>query len=423
LGLHRTLSTVDASDEYKEKRKRLWYSGNFLLDSVKYKTWYQTCLKSMFSIAYCTDRWCCAVMGRPLAIADSDCDVDLPLVKGPEANEDLTMFVNFVKLSGILGEILRRIYSPKAKLNGYKTKAMEQTVWSLHKMLEEWFANVPDGYKITEQDLLDMRLNSQLYQGSKKVTEGGPMTICYHAVVLLLHRPFVVLEKGDNDIPSLLKATELCTQAAKLATDVARAVPYMSIAKFGWNFSAYSVFQAALIHVYNCTSKDPAVAKQAKEYLDVCTNEILTPLSRDIPAGPPLISFLQTLSSLLKTDDNGNSVVSDASQSLSEQQQNQQQQQQQEQQEQSYQHPQVEQQQYDSQQQQPPLITPIISNNGYMDQSDRVDTGSWLLNGGNGGNSALTQAAWQQLFSTAGTPFSAGDSASGGFDVQGNKRE
>jgi hypothetical protein len=214
LGLHRTLTTVDVSSEFKEKRKRLWYS------------------------CYITDRWCCAVMGRPLAIADSDCDVDLPLIYGPDGKEDLTMFVNFVKLSGILGEVLRRIYSPKAKLNGYKTKAMEQTVWSLQKMLEEWFHNVPSGYKITENDLSDIRFNKNLYApDSKKIMEGGPLTVCYHAVVLLLHRPFIVLDKDELDMPSLSRATSLCKKAAKLAIDVARAIPYMAIAKFGWNFA------------------------------------------------------------------------------------------------------------------------------------------------------------------------------------------
>jgi hypothetical protein len=336
-------------------------------------------------------------MGRPLAIADSDCDVDLPLITGPYQNEDLTMFVNFVKLSGILGEILRRIYSPKAKLNGYKTKAMEQTVWSLQKMLEEWFINVPDGYKITEQDLVGMKLNPQLHANTKKVREGGPMTVCYHAVVLLLHRPFIVLEKADDDMPSLARASELCTQAAKLAIDVARAIPYMTIAKFGWNFAAYSVFQAALIHVYNCTSKDPSIAKEAREYVDICTNECLAPLSKDIPAGPPLIPFLQTLSSLLKNDDgddnnNKDTITEQSNQTHSPTNNN-----------------------------IPHMMPDNSNNNGYVqpDIAPKVDSGSWLLNGGVGGNPALSQAAWQQLFSTAGTPFSNNDNSNRAFDVQG----
>lgn len=358
---------MEVSDDFKERRKKLWYS------------------------AYITDRWCCAVMGRPLAIADSDCDVDLPLITGSDNNADLTMFVNFVKLSGILGEVLRRIYSPKAKLNGYKTKAMEQTVWSLHKMLEEWFNNVPNEYKITEHDLLDMRLSPNLFAGTKKVMEGGPLTVCYHAVVLLLHRPFIVLDIDENDLPSLKRGSELCNQAAKAAVDVARAIPYMAIAKFGWNFAVYSVFQAALIHVYNCTSKDSVVSQEAKHYVNICVNECLGPLSNDIPAGPPLIPFIQTLSNLLKADENL-SGPEQQPQPMNNQAQPPQQ-------------PQPQQ----------PMPTPAFSQ-----QNEEPENRSWLLYGNNG-NPALNQAAWQQLFSTAGTPFTGNDSVNRGFDVQGNK--
>ncbi|KAI9348874.1 fungal-specific transcription factor domain-containing protein [Pilaira anomala] len=347
LGLHRTITTVEVSDKFKERRKKLWYNNK----------------------------------------------------------DDLVMFVNFIKLSGILGEILRRIYSPKAKSNGYKTQAMEHTVRSLQKMLEEWFINVPHEYKITEADLLEMRLNPLLYSGTKKINQGGPLTVCFHAVVLLLHRPFIVLEHDQNDSSSLSRSTELCTDAAKLAIDVARAIPYMTIAKFGWNFAAYSVFQAALIHVYNCTSKDLTVAKQAKDYLDISINECLAPLSEDVPAGPPLIPFLQNLFSLLKIE--GTTFEQDkVNPSMQEQQQQQQYQQQQ-------------QQNHYHQEQQQHSQSSTIPTNDMLQTDNKTDAGSWLLNGGLGGNPALTQVAWQQLFSTAGTPFSNNDNMNRGFDAQG----
>ncbi|KAI9471854.1 MAG: fungal-specific transcription factor domain-containing protein [Benjaminiella poitrasii] len=392
LGLHRTLTTVEVCNEFRERRKKLWYS------------------------VYVTDRWCCAVMGRPLAIADSDCDVDLPLLTINNTGEDLTMFVNFVKLSGILGEVLRRIYSPKAKINGYKTKAMEQTVWSLQKMLQEWFSNVPDGYKMTEQDLNDMKIHPERYPiDSKKIMEGGPLTVCYYAVVLLLHRPFILFDNDEVTMPSLASATELCKRAAKMSVDIARAIPYMAIAKFGWNFAAYSVFQAALIHVYNCTSTDPETAKEAKEYFRICQEECLAPLSKDIPAGPPLIPFLQTLCSLLQPNENSNTVQKETNDPSSSTQQ-QQPMSQEQRQASAYRQTTVPSEQHtmnDSQ--------TVNSSNGFINAilSDNSNQ-SWLLNGhqANGGATSLSQAAWQQLFSTAGTPFT--DNASNrGFEAQG----
>lgn len=380
LGLHRTLTTVDLSYDQRERNKQLWYA------------------------VYTTDRWCCAVMGRPLAIADSDCDVDLPSVSGARGNEDLTMFVNFVKLSGILGEILRRIYSPRAKVNGYKTKAMEQTVYSLQKMLEEWFNHVPDGYKVTASDLKELNAYPK---DSKKLVEGGPLTICYHAVVSLLHRPFIVLENDNNSRTSF----EICRQAAKQAVDIARSIPYMTIANFGWNFAAYSVFQAALIHLYNCTNSDPEISKEAKRYVKMCTESCLEPLSKDIPAGPPLIPFLQTLSKLIAADDGGiaeavrtETTVEEASTQIPSMGYSQQQ------------------QSYFPMQDSPTSFqtTPMSSQQGYLASLTEDSGQSWLLNGNNG--SALSQAAWQQLFTTPGTPFGENGSSKR-MDAQGKIKQ
>lgn len=238
-------------------------------------------------------------MDRPLAIGDSDCNVDLPSIQ--DETEDYTIFINFIKLSSIFGEIFRRIYTPKAKKNGYKTKAMEQTLWSLEKFLEEWFANVPEKYKISDKDLEDIKANPQLYKGTKKLEEGGPMTICYHAIVVLLHRPFMDLEDVNREeMPCLAKSTEVCTNAAKMAIDVARAVPAKSVARFGWNFAAHSVFEAALIHVYNSSNKDPSISKTAKEYIHIAVTESLEPLATSIPAAPPLHQYLQIMFMLME---------------------------------------------------------------------------------------------------------------------------
>ncbi|KAI8356184.1 fungal-specific transcription factor domain-containing protein [Blakeslea trispora] len=368
LGLHRTVTTIQVSEELKEKRKRLFYS------------------------TYVTDRWCSAIMGRPLAIADSDCDIDLPSIRGPNGNEDLTLFVHFVKLSGILGEVLRRIYSPRAKANGYRTKTMSQTVWSLQRMLTEWLANVPESRKITEQDLENIH---HFPPDSKKIVEGGPLTICYYAVILLLHRPFIVLDvEGDHDT-IVQKATETCTHAAKVSTNIARAIPYTSIAKFGWNFAAYSVLQAALIHIYNCTSSDPRVAEEARNYATICKEECLVPLGKDAPTGPPLIAFLQTLSSLLESNkkrDKQNQVFTGPSSSQ----------------------PLFQQNPSTSPMNIQQMAGPPVFANDNSRLSLAENGQSWLLNGG---MPALPQMTWQQLFSTAGGSFP--ETPNPNFDIQG----
>ncbi|KAL7329106.1 hypothetical protein PS15p_207266 [Mucor circinelloides] len=69
--------------------------------------------------------------------------------------------------------------------------------------------------------------------------------------------------------------------------------------------------------------------------------------------------------------------------------------------------------------------TPMMSNNNttttttgsFMEELSHDGSQSWLLNGSQGNAPALSQAAWQQLFSTAGTPFT--ENSIRGVDVQG----
>ncbi|CAO3625636.1 unnamed protein product [Cunninghamella blakesleeana] len=278
LGLHRSLTTANVPPEKLEHRRRLWYS------------------------VYLTDRWCCSAMGRPLAIADSDCDTDFPNVNGVNEPGKYTMFVYLVKLSGILGEVLRRVYSPKAKSMGYTTHFMEQTVWSLDKMLKDWFESVPPEYKVTKKQLFEMK--GMEYTRLDLFRSGGPLTICYYAIIVLLFRPFIVFENTNNQQSNRLfkEASIRCMEAAKSAIDVARYVPGTEMIRYGWNFAAYAVFQAALIHVYNCTSTDATVTQTSRDYIRICINDCLAPLTTDIPHAPPVIQFLENLLRLMKAD-------------------------------------------------------------------------------------------------------------------------
>lgn len=159
-------------------------------------------------------------------------------------------------------------------------------------------------------------------------------------------------------------------------------------------YLAYAIFQAALIHLYNCTNSDPIIAKEAKEYVKICVETCLEPLSKDIPAGPPLIPFLQTLSKLISTDDETDALkVQEPTQAPP-----------------PPQYPQQQQQSYFPMQDAP--YQGFLSN-----LTEDNSAQSWLLNG-NTGNS-IPQAAWQQLFSTAGTPFAENGPSSRRMDAQG----
>ncbi|KAI9008751.1 fungal-specific transcription factor domain-containing protein [Phycomyces nitens] len=398
LGLHRTFSASKISEEVDEHRKRLWYS------------------------VYITDRWCCAVMGRPLAIADSDCDIDLPRLYGtPEESKrgkDYVLFVSFVKLSGILGEVLRRIYSPKAKSVGYKSASMEQTACSLQRMLNEWFDQLPDKYRITHKDLEEIERNPRQYTGPKDFNNGGSITACYCAVVILLHRPFIALENSDGAKALVYaEAMQRCTEMAKMAIDIARVLPNIAITRFGWNFAAYSIYQAVLIHVYNCMSNDPKVVKVASEYVRISIKECVDPLTKDIPCGPPVVNLLTKLMSMVGIDENGTKYSPKGSQNgfdktkKSSRAQAHNEQGSDYQPSKDYRSPKMMSVQHimsDVQEEPQPLYQPQQALNDVFHQQsvganvcDPGEQNSWLF----GGPCAVTQATWQQLFSSTGAPF------------------
>lgn len=190
--------------------------------------------KRLWFCVYVTDRWACAVMGRPLAIADADCDIDLPHVNGgSKGTKDYSLFINFVKLSGILGEVLRRIYSPKARSQGYKNTTIYHTVQSIHHMLTDWLEQLPDHQRITPHEA-ETFYKSRIK--TNKIREAGPLMVCYHVVNILLYRNFMV-EKLDV-LPELFdEASKRCTEAAKNAIDIARLLTPSQVVHFGWNFA------------------------------------------------------------------------------------------------------------------------------------------------------------------------------------------
>jgi hypothetical protein len=191
--------------------------------------------KRLFFATYITDRWCCAVMGRPLAIADADCDIDLPHVNGGvNGTKDYSLFINFIKLSGILGEVLRRIYSPKAKSLGYKDISAYHTVQSIYRTLNDWLEQLPDHQRITSDEAKTIYKNKIM---TNKVREAGPLMTCYNVVIILLYRVFLVSDKMEV-LPELFEeANKRCTEAAKSTIDIARLLSPSEIVRFGWNFA------------------------------------------------------------------------------------------------------------------------------------------------------------------------------------------
>ncbi|KAI8340137.1 fungal-specific transcription factor domain-containing protein [Chlamydoabsidia padenii] len=276
LGLYRSFTNASNSRKVRELGNLLWHC------------------------VYILDRWSCAVLGRPLAIVDSDCNVDLPEpstestsdeVDDKDDKEDYTYFTAFIKLTGILGEIQQRIYSPKAKasLSGASTTA---TVNSLQRLLLEWYDQLPAEARSIKDDMTRLSSPSMTKEEkdvllqSKQWQLVAPLMITYHAVTILLHRPFII---SDNELLFSPAGAKRCLDSAIMATDIARLLDISSFTHFCWNIVMYSLSVVVSIHLFNCSSDQLDVRETAHDYLRHVM-ELWNTLESKFPCAPKLIS-------------------------------------------------------------------------------------------------------------------------------------
>ncbi|KAI7855773.1 fungal-specific transcription factor domain-containing protein [Circinella umbellata] len=217
--------------------------------------------KRLWCAVYNTDRWNAAAMGRPLAIADSDCDIELPDI---ESNPDLILFALLTQLSTILGEILRSIYSPQAKHYFHQSSFTAETtaeslVHRLQAELDRWF---------------DHAFNKKSTNIPEEKTR--PLIVCYYGVTLMLYRPFI--DTRYNQI----RASEKCSEIARKMTQLVKRISKIELARFGFAYTGYSIYQALLIHVYDMASNDSEISRNGREYLDTTMNECMIPLCEEL---------------------------------------------------------------------------------------------------------------------------------------------
>ncbi|KAI8086854.1 fungal-specific transcription factor domain-containing protein [Gilbertella persicaria] len=188
LGLHRANAQHESIPKRDmEAKKRLWWS------------------------AYIIDHWVCASLGRPLTISDADCDIDYP----DTSDQQYTMFFHMVKLSCILGDVLRALCSPRARLMSEKGVGLEAISRSLEQMLLDWKNSLPPHLNLTEQELdrisrkdMDFTLRAKLSKGA------GQLRLAYTAVLLLVKRPFISMGVGSG---STVTIPNICQEAMKVS--------------------------------------------------------------------------------------------------------------------------------------------------------------------------------------------------------------
>ncbi|KAI8072950.1 fungal-specific transcription factor domain-containing protein [Gongronella butleri] len=277
LGFHLKLRAVSYSEKMEQLGRRLWY------------------------ISYMFDRWVSSVLGRPLAIQDSDCSVTLPAYAAGDREGE--SFVLFIKLSWVLGEVQRRLYTPRAKANLGKLtqKQMLDQIQSLEGLLAQWQDQIPDYLRVTMDDIkaLDMLSadDKATLLASPRWQLGGYMIIGAFAVHILIHRPFLSPDDRGMYIDS---SAARCTELACLGMDLLSQMPSKCYAILGWNVLMYCGVLCTLVIAHNCTSADPETVAVAKHYFEFKILDWLTTLENTAPFNEPVRPHMRMAMQLLR---------------------------------------------------------------------------------------------------------------------------
>lgn len=252
LGMHRNSARWHLPPLETEVRKRLWWT------------------------LYVMDRWVSASMGRPLEIDDNDCDVDFPALieqdwkdsdefsTSRETQEQTKMenifamkfFIESIKLSQIMGKILKRIYSANTRNHG--PAQVSTKVAELDTLLTKWHLGLPSDLKYDHQAVSAGRVKMNRWVAG--------LHMSYYSALILLHRPYMIptsltKSKLSESLPSL----NICVSAANSITHLSEKLDETENVDTAWNFSTYDLLSSSLIHLTNSASMDTRLQAQARK--------------------------------------------------------------------------------------------------------------------------------------------------------------
>ncbi|CAO3608615.1 unnamed protein product [Mucor hiemalis] len=270
LGLHRANTQHEGIPKKEtEAKKRLWWS------------------------AYVIDRVVCASLGRPLTISDADCDVEYP----DSEDSNYFLFTNLVKLSCILGDVLRALCSPRARLMSEKGLGLENISRNLEQMLLEWKRSLPPNLTLTDDELsrisrkqIDPALERKLNNGA------GRLRLAYCAVFLLSMRPFISMGSGNG---STVTMPEECQKAIRVAVELFEAIETTNLL-CGWSLSSYCLGQTQMLLFLNYRNMDANLIAESKSLSERFKNRHLA--LEDYITEKSLVPFLDVLSKVIGGD-------------------------------------------------------------------------------------------------------------------------
>lgn len=273
LGLHRSCEDWDLPRTEKETRKRVWWA------------------------LYITDRFQTAILGRPINLRDEDISVPYPdpgadieeVLDAYEADKErirsnevfprfpclsapynyktnvnrarpqiYELFIQFIKLSEILGRILQGLHTPKAKKFSSQ-HGSDELVTRLDFELTQWRYEFPNALK-----------KIQLPDFNEDVGHFAPviasMLMFYCSSLILLHQPFI--QRTATHSKSSHTSQQICTSAAIRGMRIACRLTARDYLMCPYSFTLYPIRQFGLIHMLNSKNPDPQISNTSQLYLE-----------------------------------------------------------------------------------------------------------------------------------------------------------
>ncbi|CAO3592478.1 unnamed protein product [Absidia cylindrospora] len=291
LGLHRSNSQWTLPSKSAEARKRLWWS------------------------AYIIDRWVCASLGRPLAVNDADCDLEYP-----ESGDDgkYTAFVSIIKLSGVLGDVLRAICSPRARKLGGQGLGPERLAKRLKQALTDWKHGLPSSLWLDDNEMNCIHQQKVSKELESKINNGaGQLRVLYIAVQLLSKRPSIFLgpdhspSSSSSSTSSSLSSSSVstastvvvpqeCLDAVVDVLDIFYIIKFHSLMYVGWSLSSYGLSQVLMFIFLNHRNENEQVAAEAKRQAESFKQHYR--MLEDHFVETSLITFLDAISKMIQHD-------------------------------------------------------------------------------------------------------------------------
>ncbi|KAI0032267.1 fungal-specific transcription factor domain-containing protein [Vararia minispora EC-137] len=229
LGLHR----AEAIKQNIELRRRLW------------------------CMCVISDRWMSLSYGHPYMIDINDCDARFP----SSGSSDDMYTVELVRLSILLGRVLKTIYSPSG-LN----LATDEALVALLNDIESWRANLPPSLQ---------------FHGPSTPRQSGLLFLLYSCLCMIFWRVFMRL---SYTCPAHLKfqlTVEKWSVLVKLTGDAIDWLDHHDSLYDVWMFVAYAATSCALVQYHTWARRQDQVAAQKLKTLRDCIRRWEKSLSPD----------------------------------------------------------------------------------------------------------------------------------------------